>query len=85
MTSGDKYLAPDAHPCLVALLSRVARTSLEDQLVDLTVSVEAVGLKSVVREHVDGVANDQRTIDGAVGLGGCKAADLGESIRVGSQ
>ena len=58
------------------------RASLENQLVDLTVSVEAVGLKSVVREHVDGVADDQRTVDAAVGLGGCKAAELDESIRV---
>ena len=58
---------------------------LENQLVDLPVGVEAVGLESVVRERVDGVANDQRTVDRAVGLRACEAAELGESIRVGSE
>ena len=61
------------------------KASLEDQLVDLAVSVEAVGLKSAVRQHINGVANDQGAVDSAVGLGGSKAAELLESIRVGSQ
>src|SRR5215213_7387943 len=59
--------------------------SLEDQFVDLTVSVEAVGLQSVVGEYVDGVANHQRTADAAVGPLRYQATDLGESICVGSQ
>jgi hypothetical protein len=38
--------------------SRALHADLEGQLVDFAVSVKAVGLKSVVREHVHTVAND---------------------------
>src|SRR5688572_30528658 len=69
----------------VRWITPTSQWSLEDQFVDLPVSIEAVGLQGVVRKYVDGVANHQRTADAAVGPGGCKAAELGESIRVGSQ
>jgi hypothetical protein len=48
-------------------------------------SVETVGLEGVVGEHVDGVADQERTVDSAVRIRGCKAAELGESLCVGSQ
>jgi hypothetical protein len=78
--------ASGAKICYSGFLRRThERRSLEDQLVYLTVSVEAVGLKSVAREYVDEVPNDHRTVDSAVGPGGCKAADLLESTRVRSE
>src|SRR5215217_393782 len=48
-------------------------------------SVETVGLEGVVGEHVDGVADHERTVDSPVRIRGCKAAELGESISIGSQ
>jgi hypothetical protein len=78
--SGAKVVVTTA---IYADLTRAG--SLEDQLVYLTVSVEAVGLKSVAREYVDEVPNDHRTVDSAVCSGGCQAADLLESTRVRSE
>ncbi|MDF2746845.1 MAG: hypothetical protein K0S98_1130 [Propionibacteriaceae bacterium] len=53
-------------------------------LVDLAMSLEAVGLESLVPEHIDGIANDQGAVDAAVCGGRPEAADFGESIRIGS-
>jgi uncharacterized membrane protein len=54
---------------------------LEGQLVYLAVSVEAVGLQSLVRQHVHGVANDERTVDCAEALASRKAAELLEAVE----
>ena len=68
--------------CLAGETQRSDEIPLQDQLAGLSMSIEAVGLESAVGEHVDGVADDHRTVDAAVRLGGCQAADLFESIRV---
>ena len=66
-------------------LNRSPISPLQDQLAGLTVSVETVGLESLVGEHVDGAADDHRTVYAAVRLGSCKAADLLKSIGVCSE
>ena len=68
--------------CLAGETQEVRWNPLQDQLAGLTMSIEAVGLESAVGEHVDGVADNYRTVDAAVRLGGCQAADLLESISV---
>ena len=68
--------------CLAGETQRSGGIPLQDQLAGLTMSIEAVGLESAVGEHVDGVADDHRTVNAAVHLGGRQAADLFESIRV---
>lgn len=71
--------------CLAGELKRSRMSPLQDQLAGLTVSVETVGLESLVGEHVDSVADDHRTVDAAVRLGGCKAADLPKPVGIRSE
>ena len=65
MASGYLVLAMLDPPGVMALYGGGSRPTsprwLEDQFVDLTVCVEAVGLQSLVGEYVDGVANDHGT------------------------
>src|SRR5512133_4183075 len=83
----SEYRSSISAECAVTAHRRATplHAELEGQLGYLAVSVEAIGLQSVVRQHIHGFANDERPVDGAVGFGSPKAAKLLEAIRVGSQ